>query len=116
MDFRCRQKDVNATFLPGGLHRLAGGIDVLGHATCEATNDRAFDFLSDGFNGGEVTITNHREAGLDHINFETRELAGDLEFFSQVHGSPGALLPVAQCCVKDDDSLVFHNCSFYSTV
>jgi hypothetical protein len=36
-------------------------------------------------------------------------LAGDLQFFAQVHGSAGALFAVAQRGVEYNDAFIFHN-------
>jgi predicted ABC-class ATPase len=49
------------------------------------------------------------KAGLDDIDLEAGQLAGDLQLFAQVHGSAGALLAVAQRCVEYNDAVVFHN-------
>ncbi len=96
----------------GGLDRLAGGIDILGHATGEAGDDGALDFPGDCLNGGEVAFADDGEAGFNDIDFEAGELAGDLELFPQVHRGARALLAIAERGVKDDDSIVFHRLSF----
>ena len=59
--------------------------------------------------GGEIAVADDGKAGFDHIHVEAGQLAGDLEFFAQVHGSAGALLAVAQRGVEYNDLVVFHS-------
>ena len=80
-----------------------GGFDVLGHTAREAGDDGAFNLGGDLFNRVEIAVADHRETGLDDIDVETGELAGDLHFLAQVHGRAGALFAVAQGGVEDDD-------------
>ena len=46
--------------------------------------------------------------GLNHIDFQPGELAGNFQFLAQVHGSAGTLLAIAERRVEDDDSIIFH--------
>ena len=51
----------------------------------------------------EIAVADDRETGLNDIDVETGQLAGDLHFFAEVHGCAGALFAVAQGGVEDDD-------------
>ncbi len=105
------QKDMDAPALARRFEGLAGGVNVARDAASQAADDRAFDLARDGADGGEIAIADDGKAGLDDIDAQAGQLAGDLELFAQVHGSAGALLAVAQRCVKKDDPIVFHNMS-----
>src|SRR5687767_14454113 len=96
MDLRRGEEDMDATAFAGRLDRFAGGIDVLRHATGEAANDRAFDLLRDGLDGGEIAVADDRKTRLDHIDLEPRQLPCHFKFLAQVHGCAGALLTIAE--------------------
>ena len=53
--------------------------------------------------GLEVARRGDREAGLDDVDAEARELVGDLELLGRVQRDAGRLLAVAQRGVEDDD-------------
>src|SRR5665213_2362341 len=99
---------MDAPAFAGGFDRLAGGVNVMRHTTGESADDRAFDFAGDGLDGGKIAVADDGKTGLDDIDVQARKLAGDLQFFAQVHGSARALLAVAQRCVEYDYFVVFH--------
>jgi hypothetical protein len=109
MNFRRGQKNVDAPAFAGRFDGFAGGVDVARHAAGQAADDRAFDLAGDGADGGEIAVADDGKAGLDDIDAQAGQLAGDLELFAQVHGSAGALLAVAQGRVEYNDAIVFHN-------
>ena len=54
-------------------------LDVGRLSAGEAGDDRAFDLAGDRLDGLEVAGRGDREAGLDDVDAEPRELMGDLE-------------------------------------
>ena len=83
-------------------------LDVLGHAARQTRDDGTGDFAGNRLHRLEVPVADHRETRLDDVDLEPRELARNLQFFLQVHGSPGTLLSVAQCRVKNQNSVGIH--------
>jgi hypothetical protein len=57
----------------------------------------------------EVSLAGHRKAGLDHINPQPGELAGDFEFLAGGHRGAGTLLAIAERRVKNNDTVVLHS-------
>ena len=57
--------------------------------------------LGDRLDRLEVAVGRDREAGLDHVDPEARELLGDLELLGDVERDAGRLLAVSQCRVED---------------
>ena len=64
-----------------------------------------FDLARDRLHGLEVAGRGDREAGLDHVHAEARELVGDLELFLPVQRDARRLLAVAQGRVEDQDAV-----------
>ena len=62
-----------------------------------------FDLPRDRLHGLEVAGRGDREAGLDHVHAEPRELVGDLELLLLVQRDARRLLAVAQGRVEDQD-------------
>ena len=92
---------------------LRGGVDVGEVRAREAGDDRPLDLAGDALDGLEVAGRGDREAGLDHVDAEPRELLGDLELLGGVQRDAGRLLAVAQRRVEDQYSVRFgvHRCS-----
>jgi len=86
----------------GMLHGLPAPVDVGPGGAGEPGDDRPSHHLGDGLHGLEVALAGDREAGLDVVDPEARELLGDLELLSRVEGDAGRLLTVAQRGVEDD--------------
>ena len=61
--------------------------------------------LRDRLHRLEVALAGNREAGLDHVDAEARELLGDLELLGDVERDAGRLLAVAQRRVEDQYSV-----------
>src|SRR4051812_45749414 len=85
----------------------------------EAGDHGALDLAGDRLHCLEVAGRGDREAGLDHVDPQARELVGDLELLARVQRDPGALLPVPQGGVEDEYAVVGHvtplvGCSFLS--
>ena len=55
--------------------------------------------------GLEVTGRGDREAGLDHVDPQARQLLGDLDLLGRVQRDPGRLLAVPQGRVEDVDAV-----------
>src|SRR5436190_9463911 len=108
MDFRCSEQDVDAPLLPGGFYRFTSRIDILWHATSQAADGRAFDFLRDGVHRREITFADNGKASLDHIDLQPRELPGHLKLLAQVHGCAWALLAIAERRVEYNNAVTFH--------
>ena len=94
---------MDTSAFPGRLDRGGGGFDVLGHTAGQSGNDRSPHLRGDTLHRLEVTLAGHGEPRLDDIDIEPLELTGDFHFLTQVHRSAGALLPVAQGGVKNDN-------------
>ena len=60
------------------------------------------DFRGDGSNRLEIAIADDGKTGLDHINVEPGQLAGDFHFLAQVHAGARALLAVAQRRIENN--------------
>ena len=58
-----------------------------------AGDGRALHGLGDGLDRLEVALAGDREAGLDHVDTEARELVGDLELLAHVERDPGDCSP-----------------------
>ena len=71
----------------------------------ESRDHRALDLPRDALHGLEVAGRGDREASLDHVDAETRELLGDLELLGRVQRDAGRLLAVAQRRVEDQYSV-----------
>ena len=66
--------------------------------------DPALRLLGDPANRLEVAGRGSREAGLDHVDLEPNELAGDLELLGGRQAGAGRLLAVAEGRVEDPDA------------
>ena len=62
----------------------------------------------------EVARRGDREAGLDHVDAEPRELLGDLDLLLRVERDPGRLLAVSQRRVEDVDAVCVGHCWCHS--
>ena len=67
----------------------------------QTADDRAMDLAGDRLDGLEVARRGDREAGLDDVHAEARELVRDLQLLVLVERDPRRLLPVAQGGVED---------------
>lgn len=93
------------------LHRLPRRINVRLVASGEAADDRHVPILRDGVpdlagdgpDGLEVVEGGGGESGLDDVDAEAGELAGDVELLLGGHGGAGRLLAVAEGGVEDAD-------------
>ena len=89
----------------GVLDRVPGGVDVLEAGAREPADDRAVHLAGDRLDRLEVAGRGDREARLDHVHAEPRELVGDLHLLLPVERDPGGLLAVAQGGVEDQYSV-----------
>ena len=108
-----RQEDVDPVAL-GVAHRLPRPVHVLERGPGEPRDDRAAHGLGDRLDGFEVTVAGDREAGLDDVDPEARELVGDLELLADVQRDAGRLLAVPEGRVEDQD--LVHRSSFWSVL
>ena len=67
------------------------------------------DFAGDALHRRQIVRRRRREARLDNIDAQPRQLPRDLQLFGAAQGRAGALLAVAQGGVKEQD-YVFVNC------
>ncbi len=81
----------------------SGGIDVFVHTSGKPADHRPLNLRGNRVDGLEVTITDHREPGFDHIDVQPAQLAGDFHFFAQVHAGARALFAIAQRRIKNSD-------------
>ena len=100
VDVARRDEGVYARAL-GVLDRVPGGVDVLEAGAREPADDRSVHLASYGLDGFEVARRGDREAGLDDVHAQARELLGDLQLLLLVERDPGRLLAVAQRRVED---------------
>ena len=100
VDGRGGQEDVDARLL-GVLDRLPGAVDVAVVAPGQAADRRAGDLGGDRPHGLEVADRGDREPGLDDVDPERGQGAGDLELLGHVHARARRLLAVAQGRVED---------------
>ena len=89
----------------GVLERSPGGVDVTGEGASESRDHRPVDVARDALDGLEVAGRSDREAGLDHVHAQTRELLRDLELLLRVQRDARRLLAVTQRRVEDDYSV-----------
>ena len=68
-------------------------IDVGAVGTSQAADDGALDFSGDLLDRVEVARRGDREAGLDDVDAEARQLLGDLELLGSVQRVPGDCSP-----------------------
>ena len=69
-------------------------------------DDGPVDLAGDRLDGLEVARRGDREAGLDDVDAEARELVRDLDLLLRVQRDPGGLLAVAQRGVEDSYSVL----------
>jgi hypothetical protein len=72
----------------------------------EAADDGALHVPRDRLDGLEVAGRGDREAGLDHIDAEARELLRDLDLLLRVQRDARRLLAVAQRRIEDVDPVL----------
>ena len=87
----------------GDPDRLDGPLRVAVAAAGEGRDRDALRLAGDPLDGLEVARRGGREAGLDDVDLEPGELAGDLELLGGGQPGAGCLLPVAQGRVEDPD-------------
>ena len=85
---------------PKGFHRTLR-ISVL--AAGEPGHRHAPGFAGDRLDRLELAGRGGRKAGLDHVDVEADELAGDLDLLGDREPGPGSLLAVAESRVEDPD-------------
>ena len=104
VDVRRRDEGVDARAL-GVAHRLPRALDVGRVGAGQAGDDRSMDLAGDRLHGLEVAGRGDREAGLDDVDAQARELVGDLELLGRVERDARRLLAVAQRRVEDQYSV-----------
>ena len=103
MDVAGGDEDVEVRPL-GDLDRLDGPLRIAVLAAGQRRDgDPAAGLLGDPPDRLEVAGRGRREAGLDDVDLEPDELAGDLELLGRGQPGAGRLLPVAQGRVEDPD-------------
>ena len=104
MDVAGRDEDVEVRPL-GDLDRLDRPLRVAVLAAGEGRDrDPAAGLLGDPADRLEVAGRGGREAGLDDVDLEARQLARDVELLGGGQAGAGRLLPVAQGGVEDADA------------
>ena len=112
VDVGGRDERVDARPL-GVLDRIPGGVDV-GHVRPgQAGDDRGTSVrigAGDRLHRLEVARRGDREAGLDHVDAQPRQLLGDLQLLLRVQRDPRRLLAVTQRRVEDQYSVGVVRC------
>ena len=110
LDVDVRRRDERVDPRAGGvLDRVVGGVDV-GHMGSRQPGDHRRHIESevgpgDRLHGLEVAGRGDREARLDHVDAEPRQLRRDLQLLLRVERDPRRLLAVAQRRVEDQYSV-----------
>ena len=107
VDVRRRDERVDPRSL-GVAYRLGGTLDVGRLSARQAGDHGAVHLAGDRLDRLEVAGRGDREAGLDDVDAQPRELVRDLELLGRVQRDPGRLLAVAQGGVEDDDPVGVH--------
>src|SRR5487761_1160885 len=81
--------------------RLPRCVDVLLGRPRQPADHRALHLPRDCLHRLEVTRRGDREARLDYVDAQARQLLGDLQLLLPVQGYPRGLLPIAQGRVED---------------
>ena len=115
MDRRRGQEYVDPRPVPGRRDGVGTTLDVLGDAPCQPGDPRPLDRPGDRLHRLEVARRSDREARLDNVHVQPRQLSCDLHFFLQAHAGARTLLAVSQRRVEDDHPVLlvtflhFHN-------
>jgi hypothetical protein len=80
----------------GVADRVPGGLDVLLRRPRKAADDGSLDLPGDRLHGLEVAGRGDREARLDDVDAQPRELMRDLDLLLAVQGDARRLLAVTQ--------------------
>ncbi len=115
MDGAGGDEGVDPLFWRGG-DGVTGGFDILFQGPGQGADGRGLDPLSDAVDGVEIPGARRGEARLDDVHAQLLELAGDLDLLFGVHGGAGALLPVTEGGVENDDMLFTHFLAFIDVV
>ena len=91
----------------GWLERLTGTVDVLVQRAGQAAHRTVSDRPGNRPDGLEVTGAGNRETRLDNIDVHALQCLGNTDLLIAGHGRAGALFPVTQSGVKDNQ-LVCH--------
>ena len=89
-------------------YRPVGGVHVADMNAREPGDHGALDLAGDRLDGLEVARRGDREAGLDDVDAQPRELVGDLELLGRVQRDARRLLAVSQGGVEDENAVVGH--------
>src|SRR5262249_27608180 len=113
VDVRGRDERVDPGTL-GVLDRVPGGVDVRLVGAREPADHRALHRAGDPLPRLEVAGRGDREAGLDHVHAEARELLRDLDLLLRVQGDAGRLLAVAQRRIEDVHAVLVRDRTRYN--
>ena len=89
----------------GRLDGLGAGVDVLHLRPRQPAHDRVLGAAGDLLHAVEIAFRGDGEARLDDVDAHLVEELGHFELLVEGHGGAGALLPVAQGGVEDDDAV-----------
>src|SRR5215211_2766628 len=87
---------------------FCGARDVLFRSATERSDFNFTALGRDGPDGVKVTFRSDRESGLNDVDAEILELRRHPNLLSQIHRAAGRLFAVAQGCIKDADSVLWH--------
>jgi hypothetical protein len=83
--------------------RLAAGFDVGGNRAGQGADDRSLDLLRDLADGIKVLRRRCREAGLDNIHLQPRELARQRDLVTTPQAGSRRLLTISQSGIEHRD-------------
>ena len=90
----------------GGLDRLGAAVDVLELRPRQAADHGVLGAAGNLLDAVEIAFGGDRKARLDDVDAHLVEQFGHFQLLVEGHGGAGALLPVAQGGVEDDDAIL----------
>ena len=72
-----------------GFKRLGGDIDVIAKAAAKAGDPGSADLRGDALHGFKISLGSDGKSGLDDVDAEALQLAGNDQLFLGVHATAG---------------------------
>ena len=90
------------TGVAGAFEGFSGARNIAVIGARQRANSGIPDRIGDRLHGLEIAVGACRKSGLDHVHFQTFELACNAQFFIFRHGRAGRLFAIAQGGIKND--------------
>ena len=82
--------------MPGHLDGLPATVDIVGYATRQPRHLNIPGLSRDALHRGKIAGAGGGKTRFHHVHAQNFKLVGKTQFFLQIHGGAGRLLPVAQ--------------------